>query len=116
MAPLDLTIISGAIRGKFDVGNHPGLIGKSKVGTGATIRGHPRIHKYYGGTGQQVLDYYWPTDPKTQAQLTRRAIFADAVAAWQALTDEERAAWRTKATRRSKLGYSMFLTHYLKNH
>lgn len=108
--------IGNQIRRKFDVGHHPGIVGKSKVGPVDTVRGNPQIFKYYSGLGQRVLAYYQPTNPQTETQQAWRAVFAAAVSAWQALTDSERKAWRVRGSRQAKLGYSMFLTRYLEAH
>ncbi|GAJ20721.1 unnamed protein product, partial [marine sediment metagenome] len=35
-----------------------------------------------------------PKDPKSPAQLARRQVYRDAVAAWHALSPEEKEAWR----------------------
>lgn len=54
-----------------------------------------------------------PADPKTPAQLSRRALFGAAVAAWKALTDEQREVWSLAATNTGISGYNLFLRNYL---
>ena len=104
------------IRRKLDVGAHPGIVGKSKVGVLHTIRGFPVIFRYRPGIGQEQLPYYQPTNRQTETQQAWRGVFADAVAAWQALPDSDKRKWRKKGTRRSKMGYTLFLSRYLDEH
>lgn len=108
--------VGAIIRNKLDVGDHPGIVGKSLVDGPDTIRRHPVIFRHRPGVGQEQMTYYQGTNPQTQSQQDWRAVFAAAVLAWQNLTDLQRYAWRTTATRRSKMGYSMFLTEYLHDH
>lgn len=53
-----------------------------------------------------------PTDTKTEAQLFQRQIYRDAVAAWNALTVEEKEAWRGQCPRLT--AYQCFLRSELK--
>jgi hypothetical protein len=103
-------------RRKIDVGHHPFVVEKSKVSSIDKIRGNPVIFRYKPGYGQEQMAYYRPANPQTETQQAWRAVFADAVAAWQALSEEEKQAWRRKGTRRSKMGYSLFLSRYLDGH
>lgn len=104
------------IQRKLDVGAHPGIVGKSKVGSIDTIRGNPVIFRWRPGIGQEQMAYYQPANPQTEDQQAWRSVFADAVAAWQALPESEKKVWRTKGIRRSKMGYSLFLSRYLDEH
>ena len=104
------------IQRKFDVGAHPAIVGQSLVGSVDTVRGNPVIFRWRPGIGQEKMAYYRPTNPQTEDQQAWRSIFADAVAAWQALTDAERDEWHAKGKKRRKMGYSMFLTDYLITH
>jgi len=109
-------LVGVQVRRKVDVGKHPGIIGKSKVGPVDTIRGNPTIFRHRPGFGQERMVYYQPTNRQTEAQQAWRAVFAAAVSAWQALSASERQAWRVRGSRRAKMGYSMFLTQYLEQH
>lgn len=62
------------------------------------------------------MNFYNPVITHTVAQDAQRAKFAPAVAAWQALTEEQREALRTIANRRSKRAYTQFISQYLKTH
>jgi hypothetical protein len=57
-----------------------------------------------------------PLDPKTPAQIARRANMRAAVVAWQAATPEQRDVWRTIATARRVTPYNAFVSSYLKSH
>jgi hypothetical protein len=46
------------------------------------------------GRGTIAREKPIPKDPKSEAQLARRQIYRDAVAVWNALTPEEKEAWR----------------------
>lgn len=71
-------------------------------------KGHQRI---------ALRAYIVPPDPKTESQLARRAIFRDAMTAWQALTEEERKPYNKTARVRGKIyGVHIFLSEYLKSH
>ncbi len=54
-----------------------------------------------------------PQDPKTPAQLDRRRCFREAVVAWRALPDPEKADWRRRAARSERTGYHLFLTEFM---
>jgi alpha-ketoglutarate-dependent taurine dioxygenase len=52
-------------------------------------------------------------DRRTASQLSRRSLFADAVAAWQALTEPEKEAYRIRASGTGgRSGYNIFLSEY----
>jgi hypothetical protein len=101
------------IRNKLGVGDHPGVVGKSIIGSNSKILGNPVIFRYRPGYGQEQMAYYQPTNPQTPAQMNWRFIFAGAIAAWKALSDEEKAIWNTKAVKRSTRGTYLFRSHYL---
>lgn len=60
--------------------------------------------------------YYMPKDPKTAGQVARRSVFASAVSAWQALSDEVKEEYKKLAYCQPKSGYNIFLGEYLKSH
>ena len=55
-----------------------------------------------------------PTDPRTPAQLALRAKFADAVAAWNALTPAEKRAWRLIGEGLNLPGYQAFISDFMR--
>ena len=85
---------------------------------GATIRrkvgGY--IFRYRPGVGQECMDYYTPTNPRTADQQLMRKVFADATAAWKALSEEEKAEWWQKAKKKGRLGPHLFQSHYIETH
>ena len=109
-------LIGVRIRRKVGVGNHPGIVGKSIIGDVDKIRGNPVIFRYRPGIGQEKIVYYQPTNPQTPAQMNWRFIFADAIAAWKALPDEEKREWNRKAVKRSTRGTYLFRSRYLDEH
>lgn len=56
--------------------------------------------------------YVVPRNPDTPDQHKRRTRFADAVHAWQKLTDTEKKLWNAKARRRLMSGYNLFISAF----
>lgn len=61
----------------------------------------------------QRLPYYEPTNPQTAEQQAWRANFANAVAAWQNLTEEQKDVYNEKAKGKNYSGYNLFLSQFL---
>ena len=59
---------------------------------------------------------YRPTNPQTVPQQANRSIFADAVAAWDVLTTNEKRAYNERATKKSRVGRQMFISEYMRTH
>jgi len=74
------------------------------------------VYRYYPGVCLQRVPYYTPTNPRSAAQQLMRKVFADATAAWKALSEEERAWWRREAQSRGMLGPHYFQSRYIKTH
>ena len=66
---------------------------------------------YRRGNRQKVKSYGVPTGDPTEAQLLQRAYIRSKVAAWQALSSEEKAEWNTRAKARGNpwYGYTLFM-------
>jgi len=62
------------------------------------------------------MEYYRPKNPRTVAQQANRAKFADAMSAWQALTDSERASYTKRAKKRNMFGWGYFVREYYQSH
>ena len=60
--------------------------------------------------------YYITKNPRTEPQQTWRGVFADAVAAWKALTPDEKNQYNIKAKGKHMSGYNLFLREYLLSH
>lgn len=56
---------------------------------------------------------YRPTNPRTVEQQAHRASFADAVAAWQAMTPEQRKPYIDRAVRKGRRGRNMFISEFM---
>lgn len=68
------------------------------------------------GQKLQLRAHVIPHDPKTPAQLARRALFAAAQAAWYALTLPERATWTADADAYALTGRQYFTRRYMASH
>lgn len=56
---------------------------------------------------------YRPTNPRTVAQQSGRTRFADAVATWQSMSDEQREVYRKRAVKRSRRARNLFIQEYM---
>lgn len=56
---------------------------------------------------------YRPTNPQTIPQQANRVTFAGAVAAWQAMTEEERLPWVKRASKKSRRGRNLFIQEFM---
>lgn len=77
---------------------------------------------HYNRLGTQCTRaYVIPENPDTEAQRENRKAFADAVKEWQSLPEDKKECWNKKAAmlrrkgKTGKTGYTVFLSHYLKN-
>jgi hypothetical protein len=108
-------------RGKFGAGHPVFTVGKSHVGEdpigpqaeSATIWRSYGVHVY-------EYPYYWPTNPRSASQQSRRGVFASAVSSWQGLSPESKAWWRAKhktiRCRQRMSAYNYYLSEYMKEH
>lgn len=62
----------------------------------------------------QLRAYVIPADPRTPGQLAQRAKMRDGVAAWHALTPEQRQAWRSAGQAKALPPYNAFLSAYMR--
>ena len=74
------------------------------------------VYRYYPGVCLQRVPYYTPTNPRSAAQQRVRKVFADALQAWQVLSEEEKDWWRREGRKKGKIGVYLFRSHYLKTH
>lgn len=63
---------------------------------------------------QCVKKYAKPSNPKTESQQENRTALSEAVAAWKALSESERAAFNVSGARYSRAGYNYFISLVLK--
>ena len=58
------------------------------------------------------MRFYRPTNPRTPAQQANRQKFADAMAAWQALTPAQRQEYTAEAKKQNMFGWGLFIRRY----
>jgi hypothetical protein len=68
------------------------------------------------GRVQVFEKFYRPTDPKTSAQLARRAVFANAISEWQGFAPEVKALYNQRASGMNLSGYNLFIREWLESH
>jgi len=57
--------------------------------------------------------FYITKNPRTETQQANRQKYADGIAAWQLLTDEQKEIYNKKAIGKRMFGYHLFLKEYL---
>lgn len=62
------------------------------------------------------MKFYSPTESAARLANPRRTVFADGMAAWGALTTEEKASYTERAKRRAMFGWGLFMRDYLRSH
>lgn len=113
---------------KFSLGNFAGIESSKKeffLGIGLSGKlGKPNapdllgVHGIYQmrmtkrGKVPIKMKFYVPTNPRTAAQQANRQKFADAQAAWMALTAAQKLVYTTRAKRRSMFGWGLFIREY----
>jgi len=118
-----------AIRGRAGVGSGLGFMVCGRARLGNSIPGGGIYRRGLSGYNQNTdnpstrrktiivkMREYAPTNPRSIAQQTNRGKFADAIAAWQALTDEQKHDYNQRVKRRGLDGYRLFISEYLKSH
>lgn len=93
-----------------------GAIEDIPLGVTARCKVGDYIFRYRPGIGQERMDYYTPTNPRTDEQQAWRAVFAEGIAAWHTLSDEEKEEWRQKAEKKRMVGQHLFQSVYLRTH
>lgn len=58
----------------------------------------------------------WPVNTITEARTAVRATFADAVSAWQNLTEQQKTYYNEISIKKGRHGYNYFISQYLKSH
>lgn len=88
------------------------MVGYSCVGDPYDVQGIYQIRHNSKGQYTQRMRSYRPTNPRTVAQQANRSIFADAMSAWVALTDEEKQAYNQRARKIQLFGKNLFIREY----
>lgn len=110
--------IGKKIRGKIIAPATYGMghYGDGHYGAGANTHGIYRVRRRWGKFVQEKMDFYFPTDPKTEAQLAHRQIFINGTTAWQTLTPTQKEEYNKKAKHENYYGYNIFMREYLLSH
>lgn len=118
MAVIDTTEVANSfeIRGRIGRPNELGetWCGWTELGEYLPVAG---IYQRRHSGGKQIfvrMKHYHGPNPQTVPQQANRATFADAVAAWQALSTTEKNYWRRRKTPRMMSGYNRFLRAYMR--
>lgn len=87
-----------------------------KIGNRVIQRVRPGLGNISNGDKWDLQDraLVSPAVPPTPAQLARRAQFAAAVAAWQAMSLEQQKKYKERAHARAISGFNLFLSEYMK--
>lgn len=82
-------------------------------GAGANTHGIYQVRTRFGKHVQVKEKFYFPKNPQLPDQQNWRGIFADAVAGWQGLTNEQQAIYNKKAKYKNLSGYNLYISEYL---
>lgn len=101
-------------RGKFGFPAGCGVarVGHAKCGADSLNAGVYQIRRRKGSQIVVRMKYYRPTNPQTVPQQANRTKFADAMSAWQALTDEQKSAYTNRAKKLQLYGRNLFIREY----
>lgn len=80
---------------------------------------HAGIYQVRRVNGKKIpykLKFYRPTNPQTVNQQSRRAVFADGIIHWRALTSDEKKSLNIRARRVRMSGYNLYLREYMLSH
>ncbi len=80
------------------------------------VYGIYQVRTKWGKHIQVKEKFYVPKNPQTGPQQANRQKLTDAVAAWQALTDQQKAVYNKNAIGKGMSGYNLFLSEYLFSH
>ncbi len=80
------------------------------------LSGIYRTDNVTGITRHYREPFYITRNPRYESQQAWRGVFADAVAAWQALTSEQKSQYNKNAVGKGLSGYNLFLKEYLRSH
>lgn len=91
-------------------------LGQDILGSVTVYSGIYRTDNVSGYTRHYREPYYITKNPRSIPQQSTRTNFAGAVAAWQALTSEEKQVYNSRTIGKSLSGYNLFLREYLFSH
>lgn len=105
------------IRGTLGKPNELGEMwcGWSECGEFVPEAGVYQVRRSQKGTYNVRMKHYHGANPQTVPQQNNRSKFAQAIAAWQALSEPEKAVWNKKRYPTRMTGYNRFLRHFMLN-
>ena len=114
------------IYGKLRYGIEEPILGEAQYGIRiysdtkyGNAKGFFGIYRVLSVLGKQVVqkrEFYIPSNPQSGPQQSNRQKITDGVAAWQALTDEQKDVYNERAKYKKLSGYNLFLREYLLSH
>ena len=103
---------------KFSFPNGFGKIvfGESQFGHDEARAGVYRSRK--GVDGRIIIKnaFMYPANPQSIPQQANRVDFANAIAGWQFLTDEQKLVYNKRAVGKHMSGYNLYIQEYMKSH
>ncbi len=87
--------------------------GKTDFGDLLVFSGIFKKHFLQNRKKDYRLPYYTPYNPRTAPQQTNRQKITDGVAAWQLLTENQKAVYNKRTIGKGMSGYNLFLKEYL---
>lgn len=90
-----------------------GKIGKETIHSVSPYRGIYQMRHCKIGYVPIKMKFYEPYNPQTEPQQTNRQKLADAVAAWQSLTTEQKRVYNKNAVGQRFTGYNLFIREYM---
>ena len=68
--------------------------------------------------GQIIIkeNFYWPANPQTAPQQANRQKYADAIVAWQGLTNNQKEIYNERARYKPYSGYNLYIGEYILSH
>ena len=91
-------------------------LGVDKFANILLLSGIYRTDNVTGTTKFYREPFYIVKNPRTVPQQANRQKMADAVSAWQLLTDEQKQVYNKRAVGKKLFGYQLFLKEYLLSH
>jgi len=90
-----------------------GKLGRPDIPDTLGIWGIYRVWRRWGKEQCFKEKFYVPYNPRTEPQQANRMKFASAVAAWQALTPEQKELYNKKAANLNMSGYNLFISEFM---
>lgn len=93
-----------------------GKLGKEGDPDPLNVHGIYQMRKMGGMKQPLKMVFYAPTNPQTVPQQANRQKFADAMAEWGTLTEEEKAPYIFRAKKLYMIGYNLYVREYMATH